>query len=82
MFPALDRSHEWDCLIAHFLGIDHAGHTYGVKSQQMADKIDEMNDVVSNVVEYMQQNANRFENTTLLIMSDHGQNLHGDHGIF
>jgi phosphatidylinositol glycan class O len=32
----------WDVLVAHFLGVDHAGHTYGWDSGQMADKLAEI----------------------------------------
>jgi len=30
----------WDgLLVAHYLGVDHCGHTYGVGSEEMADKL-------------------------------------------
>jgi hypothetical protein len=29
----------WDILVGHFLGMDHAGHTYGVSSPQMLAKV-------------------------------------------
>lgn len=34
---------DWDVLVAHFLGVDHVGHTFGPASQAMADKLDQMN---------------------------------------
>lgn len=43
---------EWDVLIAHFLGIDHAGHTFGWDSAEMASKLaelDEARDVTARV---------------------------------
>ena len=29
IFPALQQSSSWDVLVAHMLGVDHAGHTFG-----------------------------------------------------
>lgn len=30
LMPMLDKAdHDWGLLIAHFLGVDHAGHRYG-----------------------------------------------------
>ena len=37
---------DWDILIAHFLGVDHCGHTYGPNSQAMEDKLLQMNDML------------------------------------
>ncbi|CAN0308937.1 unnamed protein product, partial [Ectocarpus sp. 12 AP-2014] len=34
---------DWDVLVAHFLGVDHVGHTFGPASQAMEDKLDQMN---------------------------------------
>lgn len=36
-------SRDWDVLVAHFLGVDHVGHTFGPASQAMEDKLDQMN---------------------------------------
>lgn len=50
LLPLLARPGEWDLLIAHWLGVDHAGHTYGVASTQMADKLAQMDDQISRVI--------------------------------
>lgn len=34
---------DWDVLVAHFLGVDHVGHTFGPASQAMEDKLDQIN---------------------------------------
>lgn len=34
---------DWEVLVAHFLGVDHVGHTFGPASQAMEDKLDQMN---------------------------------------
>lgn len=33
---------DWDVLVAHFLGVDHVGHTFGPASQAMEDKLGQM----------------------------------------
>lgn len=30
---------EWDVLIGHYLGVDHAGHTHGVETPEMLAKV-------------------------------------------
>ena len=35
-------SDDWDVLVAHFLGVDHVGHTFGPASQAMEDKLNQM----------------------------------------
>ena len=37
---------DWDVLVAHGLGIDHAGHTHDVDSAQMLGKLRETDDHV------------------------------------
>ncbi|EDW85727.1 uncharacterized protein Dwil_GK22996 [Drosophila willistoni] len=67
-------SEDWQVLIAHFLGVDHCGHKHGPMHEEMARKLGEMNDVISSVVQQMD------DATTLLIMGDHGMTASGDHG--
>ncbi|XP_062129647.1 GPI ethanolamine phosphate transferase 3 [Drosophila sulfurigaster albostrigata] len=67
-------SDDWEVLIAHFLGVDHCGHKHGPIHEEMARKLSEMNDIISSVV------ANMDNETTLLIMGDHGMTATGDHG--
>ncbi|CAN0164825.1 unnamed protein product, partial [Ectocarpus sp. 13 AM-2016] len=40
---------DWDVLVAHFLGVDHVGHTFGPASQAMEDKLDQMNSALRHV---------------------------------
>lgn len=79
----LGRPDDWDVLVAHYLGVDHAGHTFGVSSPSMVDKLHQMDDQVAEVVMKMVEGAapgGPYENTLLLVMGDHGQTLGGDHG--
>lgn len=50
LLPLLDRPDSWDVLIAHYLGVDHAGHTHGVNSRQMQDKLAQMDQQISTVI--------------------------------
>ena len=36
------REEEWDVLIGHFLGVDHAGHKYGPRHPEMRRKLREV----------------------------------------
>ncbi|KAM2541672.1 hypothetical protein TB2_021209 [Malus domestica] len=74
---------DWDVLIAHFLGVDHAGHIFGVDSVQMIEKLEQYNNVLLKVVEALERQSapgGLHENTLLLVMGDHGQTVNGDHG--
>ena len=72
--PALEDQSKWDLLIAHFLGVDHCGHTYGPNDPHMAVKLEQMNAQLERVIESVS------DDTLVVIMGDHGMNGHGDHG--
>ncbi|KAH1201031.1 Protein NRT1/ PTR FAMILY 4.5 [Glycine max] len=65
---------DWDVLIAHFLGVDHAGHIFGVDSTPMIEKLEQYNTILESGP------GSSHENTMLVVMGDHGQTLNGDHG--
>ncbi|TVU22403.1 hypothetical protein EJB05_32096, partial [Eragrostis curvula] len=70
-------------LIAHFLGVDHAGHIFGVESTPMTHKLEQYNKILDDVVDTLRslsKPGGPHENTLLLVMGDHGQTLNGDHG--
>ncbi|XP_043688979.1 GPI ethanolamine phosphate transferase 3 [Telopea speciosissima] len=82
LFPSLYRD-DWDVLIAHFLGVDHAGHIFGVDSTPMIEKLEQYNAILEKVIEVLKNQSGPgglHENTFLLVMGDHGQTLNGDHG--
>lgn len=82
LLPSLYKE-DWDVLIAHFLGVDHAGHIFGVDSTPMIQKLEQYNDILEKVVEVLRSQSGPgglHENTLLLVMGDHGQTLNGDHG--
>jgi GPI ethanolamine phosphate transferase 3 subunit O len=74
LFPTVERKSEWDVLIAHFLGVDHAGHRYGPNHEAMNEKLKQMDGVISQLVETVD------EDTLLVVMGDHGMDAKGDHG--
>ncbi|XP_027330017.1 GPI ethanolamine phosphate transferase 3 [Abrus precatorius] len=82
LFPSLYEE-DWDVLIAHFLGVDHAGHIFGVDSTPMIEKLEQYNNILERVIEVLENQSgpgSLHENTLLVVMGDHGQTLNGDHG--
>ncbi|CAO2819154.1 unnamed protein product [Amaranthus hypochondriacus] len=82
LIPSLHED-DWDVLIAHFLGVDHAGHIFGVDTMPMIQKLEQYNSIVEEVVETLKSQSGSgglHENTFLVVMGDHGQTLNGDHG--
>ncbi|XP_047170139.1 GPI ethanolamine phosphate transferase 3-like isoform X2 [Vigna umbellata] len=82
LLPSLYEE-DWDVLIAHFLGVDHAGHIFGVDSTPMIEKLEQYNTILERVIEVLENQSgpgSSHENTLLVVMGDHGQTLNGDHG--
>ncbi|KAK4358542.1 hypothetical protein RND71_020771 [Anisodus tanguticus] len=82
LFPYL-YNEDWDVLMAHFLGVDHAGHIFSVDSTEMIEKLDQYNGVLEKVVDVLESQSGPgglHENTLLLVMGDHGQTINGNHG--
>ncbi|KAF5348739.1 hypothetical protein D9758_006793 [Tetrapyrgos nigripes] len=75
LFPLLeDKSKPFDFLIGHFLGVDHVGHRVGPDHPSMKAKLQQMNDVLTQVVALLD------EETLLVVLGDHGMDRSGDHG--
>ncbi|KAH7143893.1 hypothetical protein EDB81DRAFT_510490 [Dactylonectria macrodidyma] len=76
IYPLLkpERKGEWDLLIGHCLGVDHAGHRYGPDHPAMAAKLQQMDDFIRKLVEQID------DKTLLVVMGDHGMDSKGDHG--
>lgn len=71
--PSELSRHDWSLLIAHYLGVDHCGHTYGPLHPEMARKLTEMNAVIRMIVDKMD------DETTLFVIGDHGMTGTGWH---
>ncbi len=73
VFSVIDNR-KYDVLIAHFLGLDHAGHTYGPDTDEFRQKLSQMSAFLSRLLP-------RIDNETLLIVfGDHGMTATGNHG--
>ncbi|XP_067666675.1 GPI ethanolamine phosphate transferase 3-like [Haliotis asinina] len=68
------RRRNWDIMIAHFLGVDHCGHRFGPNHPAMAEKLSQMDQMLSNVTREMK------DDTVLFVLGDHGMTRTGDHG--
>ena len=83
LLPTLRNFSAWDAFVVHYLGVDHAGHSVGVKSDRMEKKLLQMDTQIAAVINFMISKAGKngaFEDTLLVISGDHGQTLNGDHG--
>ncbi|GAA5907561.1 hypothetical protein JCM6882_004410 [Rhodosporidiobolus microsporus] len=69
-----DRQRDWDVVVAHGLGLDHAGHRFGAEHVETKRKLGETNRLLEQVVEKMG------EDTLLVVVGDHGMTDRGDHG--
>jgi phosphatidylinositol glycan class O len=73
LFPELKKK-DWNLLIGHFLGVDHVGHTHGPSSPFMRNKLRQMNDVLTRLIDAIE------EDTLLVVLGDHGMSADGNHG--
>ncbi|XP_032520178.2 GPI ethanolamine phosphate transferase 3 isoform X1 [Danaus plexippus] len=68
------KKSDWDLLIAHYLGVDHAGHRYGPNHPEMARKLMETNTRLEKLIEILPSDV------ILYVAGDHGMTETGDHG--
>ncbi|XP_041984502.1 GPI ethanolamine phosphate transferase 3 isoform X2 [Aricia agestis] len=68
------KKDDWELLVAHYLGVDHAGHRYGPNHAEMARKLSETNDRLEKIIEILPADA------ILYVIGDHGMTETGDHG--
>lgn len=72
---------DWDVFIAHFLGVDHIGHTYSAHHPAMGERLRRMDGVLENVIERLKSEQDGEGGDTLLMMfGDHGMTDAGEHG--
>ncbi|KAJ2896127.1 GPI ethanolamine phosphate transferase [Zalerion maritima] len=76
IFPLMEEAHkgDWDLLIGHLLGVDHAGHRYGPDHSAMRAKLLEMDRFIRDLADTVD------DDTLLVVMGDHGMDGKGDHG--
>ncbi|CAK1550668.1 unnamed protein product [Leptosia nina] len=73
IYEELKKS-DWNILLAHYLGVDHAGHRYGPNHPEMARKLNETNERLERIIEVLPSDA------ILYVIGDHGMTETGDHG--
>ncbi len=74
ILPLMGRKGEWDLVIGHCLGVDHAGHRYGPNHPEMTKKLRQMDGFIRELA------AKIDDDTVLIVMGDHGMDGKGDHG--
>ena len=82
VMPELDND-DWDLMILHYLGLDHAGHLGGTDTRVMHAKQIEMDDIVKQMhttVQTREREDPTRRQTVIVLCSDHGMNSAGNHG--
>jgi len=76
LLPALRNGTlgSWEVLVAHFLGVDHAGHRFGPAHPAMAAKLAQMDRAVADVLAAVDND------TVVAVLGDHGMTGEGNHG--
>lgn len=64
----------WKFLVAHFLGVDHIGHTYNAQHSLMSERLQTMDRILSDIVDRLP------DDSILFLFGDHGMTLDGEHG--
>lgn len=77
--PLLDdlEKGELDVVVAHFLGVDHVGHTYGPNTDFMHRKLHQMDEILDSTLSELE--SSKFCILTL-VFGDHGMTEDGNHG--
>jgi phosphatidylinositol glycan class O len=66
-----------DVVVAHFLGVDHVGHTYGPHTEFMDKKLHQMDEVLDATLNQLESSQ---ECILTLVFGDHGMTEGGNHG--
>ena len=70
---------KFELLVSHFLGVDHVGHTYGPHDRHMTEKLAQMDDALSYVLETIDSTPTD-SCRAALVFGDHGMTEDGNHG--
>lgn len=73
----LSSQDDWNCMILHYLGLDHIGHKGGANSMNMPIKQLEMDNIIKKI---FQEAIVDHPETLFVVMGDHGMNDVGNHG--
>lgn len=71
-------------VVAHFLGVDHAGHSFHATHEALHAKVRQLNVALRNITNVLRARAaaepEAYKRTLLVVMGDHGMTASGDHG--
>ncbi|CAM6089673.1 unnamed protein product [Calypogeia fissa] len=73
-------SNNWELLVLHYLGLDHAGHLGGRGSPLMISKLREMDEVIMRIHQTVLSESSSARRTLMVVASDHGMTDSGNHG--
>ena len=74
-----DSSSSFELVVAHFLGVDHVGHTYGPNDPHMERKLHQMDVMLSTTLDAI-DGASPDSCIVALVLGDHGMTEDGNHG--
>ncbi|KAL7459119.1 hypothetical protein ACHAWC_011504 [Mediolabrus comicus] len=74
-----DSVPSFELMVAHFLGVDHVGHTYGPNNHHMETKLQQMDKMLSSTLDKI-DNAPDLSCIVALVLGDHGMTEDGNHG--
>lgn len=69
-----DPDFKYDLLVAHILGIDHAGHSFHANHTEIERKVVETEEILEKVISQLDND------TVLILYGDHGMTNDGNHG--
>jgi phosphatidylinositol glycan class O len=69
----------FEVIVAHFLGVDHVGHTYGPHNIHMDAKLRQMDAMIGAVLDVMDDKSIKSCHAAL-VFGDHGMTEGGNHG--
>ena len=71
------KEEELEVLVAHFLGVDHVGHTYGPHNEHMTQKLNQIDAALATTLEILDESQDCH---LALVFGDHGMTEDGNHG--
>lgn len=74
-----DDGEKFELVVAHFLGVDHVGHTYGPNDRHMTEKLGQMDDALSYVLDRIDSTPDHYCRAAF-VFGDHGMSEEGNHG--
>jgi len=72
------RHHKVELIVAHFLGVDHVGHTYGPLNQHMDEKLKQIDNILDTTLEFLDGTTDQC--SVAFVFGDHGMTNDGNHG--